>query len=345
MFLVIDGSALLSTHFYGHLPADFNRNFAMAKTDAEKERLYKNILHTDEGVYTNGIYGALKAILNIVEYQKPDYIVVCLDKSRNTFRKKMYQAYKENRSEKPMPLKQQMPVFMRALRYIGIPVLFADDYEADDLAGSVIRKFEDKQKMIFMTKDHDYLQLIDRNVSGWMMQNTRDNVEALAEKYYTEFGIKLEDLNQPNKVFEFTTRQVRGEMGVNPNQIIDLKALIGDTADNIPGVHGVGETSAVPLLQKYKTVENLYKVVDQSISKAMDKNLSLMWRKELGISKSPLNALKKYKDMCFLSKELATIKTDCDVPGDIDWYKCHVDMEMLEDVCESLEFNPLEFVS
>lgn len=338
MFLIIDGSSLLATHFYGSVPESVKNS----KSEAEREWFYKDIRHNSEGLYTNAIYGALDAIIKIMKYQKPDHLLVVLDKTSDTFRRKLYPEYKVTRIPKPAPYTQQVPNFMKALRYIGVPVLFSDDFEADDLAGSVIRKFEKQEKMYFMTKDHDYLQLINWRVKGWMMQLNEEKVEALEKKYFGEYERSKEDRpNTPHKIFEFTARQVRGEEGVSPIQIIDKKALCGDKSDNIPGVHGVGEAAAVPLLNHYGSVEKLYADIEKAETPEAEKNLSLLWRKTLGISKSPLNALKKGKEMCFLSKQLATIKTDCEVPEDIEWYDPHVDAQKLQQICKSLEIPML----
>ena len=336
MFLIIDGSSLLATHFYGSIPDGMK----MAKTEEEKAKYYKDIMQNSKGVYTNAVFGALDAVLKIIKYQKPDHLLVVLDKTNDTFRRKIYPEYKATRNPKPEPFRQQVPLFMQALRYIGIPVLFSDDFEADDLAGSAIRKFEHEEKCVFMTKDHDYLQLIDKNVKGWMMQISKEKVDELEVKYFGDYEDR-EKPNIPRKVFEFTARQVRGEEGVTPLQIVDKKALCGDKSDNIPGVHGVGESAAIPLLNQYGSVEKIYEIIEKAQTPEAEKNLSLLWRKTLGVKKSPLNALKKGKDMCFLSKQLATIKTDCQVPEELQWYVPHIDFAKLENVRKTLELPAL----
>lgn len=335
-FLVIDGSSMLVTNYYGNLPKQI-----LFEKDEEKKKLhYDKIMHTSSGIYTNAIYGTLRTILKIIREQKPSHLAIVFDKTRNTFRREMYSDYKGNRGETPDPLKQQFLVIEEVLKNIGLTVLFDDTYEADDMAGSVIAKFEGPDMpMAFMTKDHDYLQLISDYTRGWMVQTKKEKAEELFDKYNLyEDGRKMNVL--PDKVFEFTAEHVLEEEGVMPNQIPDLKGITGDTSDNIPGVKGVS-SAAAPLLREYGSMENIYKVIDDYPTEKEQKVLAKYWKENLGVSRSPIKAMIRDREKALLSKELAKIVRNAPVPESLDQYKCEINQEALTDVLKKLEFKSL----
>lgn len=337
MFLVIDGSSMLVTAYHGLLP-----NEIRFERDDEKKKLhYDKIMHTSDGIYTNAIYGMLTQILKIATEQKPEYMAIVFDKSRNTFRRDMYADYKAQRKSTDEPLKQQFVLMEQIIEQLGIKCLYDDKIEADDLAGSIIKLFEDSQDMRFMTKDHDYLQLVNDRTRGWMVQTSKDNVKMLEEKYLKEYGINLEDFKLPEKVFEFGPAIVKGEEGVEPIQIIDKKAICGDSSDNIPGVKGVGDAAVIPLLSKYKTVEEIYEEIEKCEDEKQEKELAKKWKEELGVKRSPIKNLKEQKEIAFLSKKLATIKTDAKVPSDINEYKYKIKKDTLKEILERYEFKSL----
>ena len=154
--LIIDGSSLLSTSFYGTA-----KDLMFAKTDEQRELAYKKLMQTKSGIYTNGVYGFIKTLNKILDNQKPSHLAVVFDLSRETtFRKQMYSEYKGTRKKSPEPLRAQFKLMQEVLEYIGVPVLKSLEFEADDFAGSLARKFEDEIPVYCHTKDHDYLQLI-----------------------------------------------------------------------------------------------------------------------------------------------------------------------------------------
>ena len=205
-------------------------------------------------------------------------------------------------------------------------MLYSDDYEADDYAGSLVMKFRSQVPVVVMTKDHDYLQLVndEYNVRAWMVQAKQEKADELYEKYYGPYGLTKKDVNLPEKTFEFTAEHVFAEEGVWPEQITDLKGIQGDTSDNIPGVKGV--SSAVPpLLAEYGTVEAMYEAIhDAETDKKQLKELQDFWKEKLGITRTPYKALTKTGEegeLCgeaaaLLSKRLAAIKTD--IPLDLE---------------------------
>lgn len=329
--LLIDGSSLLSTNYYGTLPPEIK----FAKTDEEKEKNYDKIMQTSKGEYTNGVFATLESILKIVKNQKPAYLAIAFDKSRNTFRKDLYPEYKANRKETPKPLKEQFILMQKVLKEMGIPVFVNDKYEADDLIGTLAKKFEDKIPVVLYTKDSDYTQLVDDKVVLWRDCTSQDKADALYVKYNISRG------NVPDKVFPYDYGVVYEEFGVFPEAIADLKGIMGDSSDNIPGVKGV--SSAAPLLvDHYGSVEKIYAAIHSAVDLKQEKMLKEYWKNELGLKRSPWNALVKHEQEAVLSKELATIKTD--IPMDVSLISLQtlIDKEKLKEVFRKLEIKSLD---
>lgn len=326
--LLIDGSSMLTTAYYGTLP-----NEIKWEKDEEKRKLhYDKILHNSIGEYTNAIYSMLKSLSKILDYQKPTHMAICFDKSReNTFRRKMYSEYKAQRSETPFPLKQQMINMEKFLKMIGFSVFYSDEYEADDFVGTLAKKFENQIDTYLYTKDHDYLQLVSDKTKLWLLMVKQEDVDSFNKKH----NIDTSCLNIPDKVVELTPQLVKDEFGVYPCQIADLKGLQGDSADNIPGVYGI--SSAAPILiSKYGSVENLYDEIEKIYNDKKSEKLFKEELKTLGVTRSPLNMLMSdcdkrsgisAKETALLSKKLATIYRDIpldvtlkDLEFEIDWF-------------------------
>ena len=331
-FVVVDGSSMLSTCYYAVLP----REIMFAKTEEEKLKHYDKILHAKDGTYTNAIFGMLKMIVSLMKKQQPDHIAFVFDKTRDTFRRELYSQYKGTRGSTPDPLKEQFVLMERILEEAGFKVLYSDEYEADDYAGSLVMKFREQIPMVVLTKDHDYLQLVsdEHNVRAWMVQSRQEKADELYKKYYSFYGFGKEEINLPEKVFEYTSDTVLREEGVMPEQIPDLKGIQGDASDNIPGVKGV--SSAAPLLlQEYGTVENIYAAIHEAESdKKRLKELQDFWKNDLGISRSPYKAMTKTseEELCgekaaLLSKLLATMKTDIEIDFQLEDFNVSFYME------------------
>lgn len=337
--LLIDGSSLLSTQFYGNLP----REILYAKTLEEKEKYYYKIMMTSTGVYTNGVFGFLRYLFKILKNQKPAYIAVAWDLSRDTFRRELYGDYKGNRSETMAPLKEQFALCQEVLKNMGVVQLMDARYEADDFCGSAAAKFEKQIPVKILTKDNDYLQLVTDNTSLWLMHSTAEKTEELFVKY----GINKDGQNLPDRVFCFTPELVRSEFGVDPCNINSLKGLMGDSSDNIKGVPGVGPATAVRLIAEYKTVEELYRTLDD-LDKAGEASLKKLWKERLGITRSPLSALLKESDTelvgrkaAFLSEELATIKKTIPLKLELEDLKTNIDKRAAQAELDRLEFKSL----
>lgn len=339
--LLIDGSSLLSTQFYGNLP----REILFAKTVEEKEKYYHKIMMTSAGVYTNAVFGFLRTLFKILQEQKPRYLAVAWDLSRDTFRREKYADYKANRSELLEPLRQQFDLCQKVLGRLPVVQLMDERYEADDFCGTLSKKFEGQVPVRILTKDNDYLQLVTERTNLWLMHSTAEKTDALFSKYH----IDKKTVNVPERAFCFTPELVEQEFGVKPCHINSLKGLQGDASDNIKGVSGVGPVAAVKLIQEYGTVEALYAAID-GLDAAGEKELKEYWKEHLGLKRSPLSYLKKESDTelvgkkaAFLSEELATIK--CDIPleqslGDLE---VSLDPRKVQEVLDELEFASLHY--
>lgn len=342
MYIIIDGSSMLSTNYYGSFP----RSMMFAKTDEEKQAAYQQLMQAPNGKYTNGVYLSLKQILKMRRDQKPEGIIVVLDRTRNTFRREVYAEYKANRSATPAPLEEQFITFAEVLNTIGIPVFYSNKYEADDLAGAIAKTLESAGKnCVLISGDKDYYQLVSPQTSMWRILPT-----PAKKKYEKAYGIDMqryqEENHLPAGVFEIKNGEpiLVDDMLVTltPAQFIDYLAMVGDKADNIPGVHGVGAMTIVPLLKKYGSMDGIYDAIQHTDAKA----LAEQWKTELGIKKNPIGAFVKEKENAYLSKTLATIKTNIDeIPKDYQAYNLNINMDGLQEVIREYALNSLiEFI-
>lgn len=341
--LIIDGSSLLSTQFFGNLP----KEIMFAKTTEEKEKYFPKIMQTSTGIYTNAVYGFLRALLKIMKEQKPTYLAVTWDISRNTFRREIYPDYKGNRGETLEPLKDQFKLCQQVLDEMGVVQFMDERYEADDFSGTLCQMFEEEVPIRVMTKDNDYLQLITERTNLWLIHSTAKKTDELYEKY----GLSKKEVNAPDRTFVFTPELVEKEFGILPSSVPSLKGIQGDSSDNIKGVPGVGEATAVALIKEYKTVEHLYEVLNQ-LDEAGKKEINEYW-KTLGIKRSPINALLKISDTelvgekaAMLSKTLATIKKDIELKDiNLEQLRIHINTEKAQKCFNELEFKTLKMVN
>ncbi len=340
--LLIDGSSLLTTQYYGNLP----REILFAKTDEEKKKHYHKIMQTKTGIYTNAVYGFMRTLLKIINEQKPKYLAIAWDKSRNTFRREIYSEYKGNRGETPAPLKEQFILCEELLEKMGIRQFMDDRFEADDFCGTLSKKFENELPVKIFTKDNDYLQLVTERTGLWLMHSTAQKTDELYKKY----GI-AQDGSVPERAFPLTKELVKQEFGVWPESINSLKGLQGDSSDNIKGVPGVGPATAVALIAKYGSVEALYDDI-RDLSDKEQKAKAAEWKTELGISRSPFGPLLKQSNTelvgekaAMISKQLATIK--CDIPLEITLSDLEYkpDINAVRNEFARLEFNSLKIES
>lgn len=228
-------------------------------------------LTDSQGRPTNAVYGFLNMLLKLYEQLEPHYVAVAFDKDKHTFRNDLYDGYKATRKPAPDDLRPQFPLIREVLECLGIHVLELEGYEGDDIIGTVARQMEAKDFHIdIVTGDRDALQLVDENVTVHLTKKGITNMLAV------------------------TPDVMAAEYGYAPSQVVDMKALMGDTADNIPGVPGVGEKTAAKLIAQFQHVETLYDRIGEVKGKKLQEKLA------------------DNKDKAFLSKELATIC--CSVP-------------------------------
>ena len=335
-FILIDGSSMLVTNYYGNLP----KALLFEKDPDKKEKLYSQIMHNEQGQYTNAMYGMMRTILKIIAEQKPTHMMFAFDTTRDTFRREKYADYKGNRGDTPQPLKEQFANMEDMLKELGLPVMFDDRFEADDIVGSVATKFEKQIPSYIITKDHDYLQLVSDYTRVWLIQTKQETADELQAKYGSEFGWDKKLVGLPDKAFEVTPDLCLKEYGVRPEQIPDLKGIQGDSSDNIPGVKGVS-SAAIPLLAHYNTVEGIYEAIDACPTDKDLKALATSWKEDLGITRSPLKALTQYRDMAFLSKDLAQIRRDYPITDNLDDFKLNINKEKAGEQFEKYGFKSL----
>lgn len=230
-------------------------------------------LTNSEGLHTNAIYGFINILLKILDEEKPEYLTVAFDVSKPTFRHEMFPDYKGTRKPMPHELREQVPVVKEILKAMGVLIVEHPGFEADDVLGTLAKKCEkDGMNVSLVSGDRDMLQLATDQIRIRIPKTKRGTTE-------------IEDYN---------TQDVIDKYEVTPAQIIDLKGLMGDTSDNIPGVPGIGEKTATKIITSFGSVENAYAHID-----------------EIKPNKARENFMEHY-DLAQISKVLATIKTDCE---------------------------------
>lgn len=248
--LLIDGNSMLFRAYYA--------------------TVYGRMMKTSNGIPTNAVYGFITMINKALSMVEPDAVLVAWDAGKPTFRHETYTEYKGTRKELDQELIVQFPIAREFLDAYGMKRYECEGIEADDIIGSMAKKYPDVEIHI-LSSDRDLLQLIDPTTDVYLMKKGITEMEVMDEA------------------------KLKEAMGIVPSQIIDLKALMGDTADNIPGVKGIGEKTALKLLSEYETVDNVYAHIDEIKGKLKEK-------------------LETDKEKAFLSKYLATIKVDAEIP-------------------------------
>lgn len=257
-----------------------------------------NVMKNSKGFPTNALYGLVTMINKIILEEKPNYIAVAFDIGKN-FRKCKYDFYKEGRQQTPDDLKKQMPYARKLLNKMGIKTLELEPYEADDIIGTLASEVERDDNFIatIVSSDKDLLQLLSEQV----------DIKLLKQKDYIRYN--------PKTFYD--------DYKINPINMIDLKALAGDPSDNIPGVKGIGEKTALSLLQKYPTIEEIYNHIDEIKGKTKEKLII-------------------DKDNAFMSKEIATIYREVPIDLNLEDYKYeHIESDELYEMYEELEFYSL----
>ncbi|HLN86786.1 MAG TPA: 5'-3' exonuclease H3TH domain-containing protein [Candidatus Limnocylindrales bacterium] len=262
-------------------------------------RTFKNAA----GLPTNAIFGFTNILLKFLKQYQPEYVAVALDAGRKTFRNEMLADYKSNRPEAPAELIPQFPYFRKVLDALNLPLLELSGYEADDIIATLCDRLSGQGcELVVVSSDKDLMQLVTN-------------------------GVKLLDSAKDRWIGK---DEVKEKFGVVPEQVIDVMGLMGDAVDNIPGVKGIGEKTAIALIQQFQTLENLYDHLDEI--EQMKLRSAAQVRKNLD----------KYKDVAFLSRDLATVKRDVPVNVELEQLKrAGCDIEKVRTLFTELEFTNL----
>lgn len=236
-------------------------------------------LTNSKGLHTNAVYGFLNILFKLLDEEKADYLTVAFDVKQPTFRHEMFPEYKGTRKGMPDELREQVPLMKEVLQAMNIRIVEKPGFEADDILGTIAKKGEAEGfEVSVVSGDRDLLQLASEHIKIRIPKTKRT-------------GTEIEDYN---------TKDVIEKMGIEPWQVIEMKALMGDTADNIPGVPGIGEKTALKILDAFKTLENAYEHIEEvKPNRARE-------------------ALRNNYDLARMSKTLATIKTDCELEYEIE---------------------------
>lgn len=259
------------------------------------------LLKTKRGLYTNAIYGFVMMVENAIEKIKPSHVVVCFDMKGKTFRSDIYKDYKGTRQKTPNELEQQWPLVREILSHMNIKILESPVYEADDIAGTLSKIASEKNfDNYLLTGDKDYFQLVN--------ENTR--------VLFTRKGITEMDI--------ITVDKIKEDYDIEPLEFIELKALMGDQSDNIPGIYGIGEKTGLKLIRQFHTLENLYDNIDEVSGKKLKEKLI------------------DGKMSAFMSKKLGTIVKNVPIEEDLeDFKKVDYDYEKLSEMYRDFEFNSM----
>ena len=255
-----------------------------------------------DGTPTGGVYGFVSLAIELIKKLEPDYVAVAWDKRGTNIRKRreLYPEYKAGRKPAPDDFYQQIPILHELLDAFGWPLYEIDDYEADDIMGAFARQAESRGiETCLITSDLDALQLISPMTKVYAMKNGLRNIE------------------------EFTAEHFEEKYGIRTEQFLDLKALKGDSSDNLPGVPGIGEKTAVKLLQEYETLDGVYEHLDEQKGALRTK-------------------LENGRESAYLTKQVAEIWTDA--PIELDWDVADVndcDFARVTEILQKLEFNSL----
>ncbi|OGP90261.1 MAG: DNA polymerase I [Deltaproteobacteria bacterium RBG_16_48_10] len=253
-------------------------------------------LSNSKGLPTNATFGFVQMLLKVLKEHRPDYLAVIFDSKAPTFRSEVYQEYKANRPAMPESLVPQIPYIKKIIEGYRIALLEREGYEADDLIGTVAKRLESEVDVVIVTGDKDLLQLVSDRIQVY---------DSMKEK---RFGVE----------------EVIQRFGVSPEQVVEVMGLAGDAIDNIPGIPGIGEKTAIQLIKTYGSIENVLTHAQEILQKKLKENL------------------KTHGDLARLSRKLATIHTDVPINYQLkDFSLSPPDLKSLKEIFKELEFNKL----
>ncbi|WP_339219486.1 5'-3' exonuclease H3TH domain-containing protein [Paenibacillus sp. FSL W7-1279] len=256
------------------------------------------IRRTKAGVPTNAIYGFLRYMWDAIDKFQPTHVACCWDMGSKTFRTEQFASYKGNRPEAPDDLVPQFSLVRDVTECLGIPNLGVVGYEADDCIGTLAKRYGDSMNVMILSGDHDLLQLVNDSTSVIIMKKGHGNY------------------------MHYTPETLYAEKGLSPRQVIDVKGLMGDTSDNYPGVRGIGEKTAVKLIQEYESVEGILANLDS-------------------LTKGVRTKIEADLEMLHLSRALAEIHCEVPMECELDLCRLSVDHERALTKLEELEMKSL----
>ncbi|MFD1037858.1 5'-3' exonuclease H3TH domain-containing protein [Virgibacillus byunsanensis] len=258
-----------------------------------------NFMKTSKGVPTNGVYQFMRYFLDAKEKFNPTHVICCWDMGSKTFRTDLYDGYKANRSEPPEELIPQFDLIKEVVGAFNMPNIGLENYEADDCIGTLASHYSVEHDVIILTGDQDILQLVDNGVSVAIMRKGQGNYELFDQDNFYD------------------------KKGISPRQIIDLKGLMGDSSDNYPGVKGIGEKTALKLIQEYGSVDGILTNIDK-------------------LAKGIQTKINTDMEMLHLSRKLAEIKCDVPVSCTLDSALWEINKSQIEEKFNELEFKNLD---
>ncbi|WP_199690071.1 MULTISPECIES: 5'-3' exonuclease [Clostridia] len=258
-----------------------------------------NFMKTREGVPTNGVYQFLRYFLDAVNTFQPTHVVCCWDMGSKTFRTEMYAAYKANRDEPPVELIPQFDLAKKVVDSFNMPNIGLENYEADDCIGTLAKMYGADHEVTILTGDQDILQLVDDGIQVAIMKKGQGNYDLFNQANFYE------------------------KKGIHPKQIIDLKGLMGDPSDNYPGVKGIGEKTALKLIQEHGTIEDMIANIDT-------------------LPKGVQTKMKANMKMLHLSRRLAEIKCDVPITCELEQALWDYDREHIISTFQSFEWKYLD---
>ena len=258
-----------------------------------------NFMKTSDGTPTNGVYQFLRYLFNAIDTFKPTHVVCCWDMGSKTFRTELYKGYKANRDEPPVELIPQFELVKDVVDAFGMPNVGLENYEADDCIGTLATLYKHHDDVIILTGDQDILQLVDDGIKVAIMLKGQGNYEVFSHENFYD------------------------KKGISPQQIIDLKGLMGDSSDNYPGVKGIGEKTALKLLREHGTIDDVLNNMNH-------------------LSKGIQTKIKRDIDMLHLSRKLAEIKCDVPIECALDDAIWKLNRTRVQGMFEKLEFKNMD---
>lgn len=257
-----------------------------------------NFMETSNGIPTNGVYQFMRYFLDATDKFSPTHVICCWDMGSKTFRTDLYEPYKANRSAPPEKLVPQFDLAKEVVEAFDIPNIGLENFEADDCMGTLARQYAEDHDVLILTGDQDILQLVDDGIRVAIMRKGIGNYEIFEQQTFVE------------------------QKGIRPEQIVDLKGLMGDTSDNYPGVRGIGERTALKLIQDYESIDQVLEHMDK-------------------LPKGVQKKVQENMEMLHLSRQLAEIKCDVSVGCTLEDALWQYDKNAVEEKFAELEFGNL----